>query len=275
MRRRWHRAVVATDVLTGARRRASLARPTAEGVVVSLTSYPARIGRVHLVVGSILEQTVVPAKTVLYLAEADFPDRRIPLRLRRLVSERFEIRFQARDLRSHLKLVPAVADFPGRANVVCDDDRLYPPSWLAGFIEAAAETPNTVLCRRARRIGHRDGSPLPYGQWPRQPGDMTGLDLLALGVGGAYYPPGCLDRRLGDAELIARLAPTADDIWFKAMTLLTRTPTRRIPGSPDLPAPASRGDRPLRQINVVQRGNDPQIAAVFGHFGLAPPFGDP
>jgi hypothetical protein len=121
---------------------------------------------------------------------------------------------------------------------------------------------------------HEGGSLLPYRRWPRLPGDVTGLDLLALGIGGVLYPPGSLDGRLADADLIARLAPTADDIWFKAMTLLTRTPTRRIPGAPDRPAPASPGDRPLRRINYAQGGNDRQIAAVFGHFGLTPPFGD-
>jgi hypothetical protein len=246
----------------------------AEALVVSLTSYPARIGGVHRVIGAILGQTVLPAKTVLYLADADFPHRRVPPSLGRLMSERFEIRFAARDLRSHLKLVPAVADFPGSAIVTCDDDRIYPPGWLARFVEAAAETPGTVLCRRARRIRHEDGSPLPYKQWPRVQGDATGLDLLALGIGGIYHPPGCLDRRLADPDLIARLAPTADDIWFKAMTLLTRTPIRRIPGAPDRAAPASPGDRPLRRINVAQGANDGQVAAVFGHFRLVPPFDD-
>lgn len=44
-------------------------------IIVSMTSYPARINTVHLAIRSLLAQKVLPDKIVLWLCKSDFPNR--------------------------------------------------------------------------------------------------------------------------------------------------------------------------------------------------------
>ena len=46
-----------------------------EDIIVSLTSYPARINQLHLTIQSILRQTMSANKVILYLALSDFPNK--------------------------------------------------------------------------------------------------------------------------------------------------------------------------------------------------------
>ena len=62
-------------------------------LIVSLTTYPARISSVWITVTSLLQQTKKPGKVVLWLAVEQFPDRRIPKSLKRLERRGLEIRF--------------------------------------------------------------------------------------------------------------------------------------------------------------------------------------
>jgi hypothetical protein len=85
----------------------------ADHVVVSLTSFPLRIGKLHQVVSSLLDQSMQPSRIVLYLPLSEFPCRSVPRSLSRLEGEQFEIRFVSDNLRPYNKLLPAIADFPG------------------------------------------------------------------------------------------------------------------------------------------------------------------
>ena len=138
----------------------------AEDVVVSLTSFPARIGKVHHVVSSLLDQSAQPHKIVLYLSLCEFPDRSVPKRLTRLEGDRFEVRFVAENLRSHKKLQYALIDFPDAWIATADDDRLYPADWLSRLLRGAAESSGTIICMRGRRMIVSEGRFLPFGDWP-------------------------------------------------------------------------------------------------------------
>lgn len=108
--------------------------PQAASLVVSLTSFPPRIERVHLVIQSLLTQTLQPHRIVLYLSQQEFPNRTLPQRLARLAQlakDRFEIRFVEGNLGPYKKLLCALSDFSGSPIVTCDDDRIYPPQLLA------------------------------------------------------------------------------------------------------------------------------------------------
>ena len=43
---------------------------------------------------------------------------------------------------------------------------------------------------------------------------------MAIGAGGILYPPKSLNPIVTDVELFLKLAPKADDLWFKAMSLI-------------------------------------------------------
>jgi len=131
----------------------------AEDLVVSLTSFPPRIGKVHLVVQSLLNQSLQPRRIVLYLSRDEFPGNKVPRRLARLEDGRFEIRFvEEENLRSYKKLLFALVDFPDDWIATFDDDRLYPAHTLARLWQAAAVNPRTIICAGGRQMVFRMGS---------------------------------------------------------------------------------------------------------------------
>jgi len=193
-------------------------------VVVSLTSFPLRIGKLHQVVSSLLDQSMQPGKIVLYLPLSEFPSRSVPRPLSRLEGAQFEIRFVSDNLHSYNKLLPAIADFPGTWIATTDDDRLYPVNWLECLLKSAAENPCTIICAGGRRMVVKDGQFLPYGDWPADESPRRSFLLLPVGTWGVLYPPGSLDRTIGDPDLIRKLALLNDDVWFKAMSLMQNVP---------------------------------------------------
>jgi heme a synthase len=74
-------------------------------LVVSLTSFPPRIGRAPLVVQSLLNQSLQPRRIVLYFSSDEFSGNKVPGQLARLENDRFEIRFVGGTLRSYKKLL--------------------------------------------------------------------------------------------------------------------------------------------------------------------------
>ncbi len=94
--------------------RLGVPRRVAAGVIVSFTTFPLRIGSAHLVVKSLLAQTVLPERIVLYLARDEFPDPDIGARLEALKSPRFDIVFIDDNVRAYNKLPPFAPALPGR-----------------------------------------------------------------------------------------------------------------------------------------------------------------
>jgi hypothetical protein len=236
----------------------------AEDVVVSLTSFPARIGKVHHVVSSLLDQSAQPHKIVLYLSLCEFPDRSVPKRLTRLEGDRFEVRFVAENLRSHKKLQYALIDFPDAWIATADDDRLYPADWLSRLLRGAAESSGTIICMRGRRMIVSEGRFLPFGDWPFVESAPSFL-LFPVGSWGTLYPPGSLNALVGDRELIRKLTPLDDDIWAKAMSLMQDVPCRALGGYFNAPV---RFRANIRLWSVNEHLVDETLNNTFGHFGL-------
>ena len=90
-------------------------------VIVSLTTFPARINFVHKTISALLNQTFKPDSVVLWLAEEQFPDKKIPETLLNLQKYGLEVRW-CEDIRSFKKLVPSLREFPNDIIVTADDD---------------------------------------------------------------------------------------------------------------------------------------------------------
>jgi hypothetical protein len=249
------------------RRLFDTARPTAP-LVVSLTSILSRLSHLHLPLRSLLAQTLRPERIVLWLPHALAS--RIPSSLQRLVHPPFEIRFTDLDC-PHLKLVGPLGAFPDRVVVTSDDDLLYEPTWLERLFHTHRQFPDRIIAHECRLIGYDShGSLLPYTQWPTvaQPGHCAPA-LLPLGFAGVLYPPHALPPETTDADLFLRLAPTADDLWFKAMALRRGTLTMRAlhPGPKPCPLAGTQSSALARQ-NVRQDANRRQWQALCDHFGF-------
>ena len=242
--------------------------PVAENLIVSFTSFPARIERVHRVVQSLLNQSLQPRKIVLYLSDHEFAADSVPQRLARLEDGRFEIRFVGENLRSYNKLLFAMVDFPTAWIATFDDDRLYPVHTLATLWKAAARNPSVIICSGGRRMVVHDGHFATYREWPMVQSPEPSFWVLPLGGFGVLYPPGSLNPVIGDRSLIRELAPLNDDIWFKAMSLTQGVPCSTIGGAYLMPPLKFKSNTTLSKLNRDGRGQDIALRQVFEHFGL-------
>lgn len=194
-------------------------------VVVTLTTIPSRINIVHLTVRSILAQNQKPKKIVLWLHKS-FKGK-LPKSLTKLQGEIFKIYFSEHDC-SHLKLIESIKKFPSEIIVTIDDDLMYPPDFLKLLFKEHLKHPTDIISNQVREILFDDnGDPLPYIEWHHiltQPENPK--FIMPLGVFGVLYPPNSLDERVTDVALFTKLAPKADDLWFKAMSMLKGTTSR-------------------------------------------------
>jgi hypothetical protein len=199
----------------------------------------------------------------------------VPATVRSLQDRGVDLRFVPGNARSYKKLLPLLESHPGRTVVTVDDDVLYPTGWLADLAAAASDGAAGVVGHRGTRIQGHEGAVEPYLSWPRATPATPSARTFLTGMGGILYRPGSLAPQVLDLGLAQRLCPTADDIWFKAMSLLAGSTTRCIgDGSADFPTVRRAQRHSLRSVNVDGGQNDRQFSAVMDHFDLWPALAD-
>lgn len=247
-----------------------------EPIVVSLTTHGKRIHTVHLAIESILQQSVKPNRIVLYLGAEEFSDvLQLPAILRRQMERGLEVRF-VRDQKSYTKLLPALREFPESNIITVDDDLLYPYDMLEGLINAHNEHPDCICCHASLTITFRSASELndfsSFSYEIPSYQDCMSPYFLPEGYAGVIYPPHSLHPSVFDEELFMQLSPTADDLWFKAMSLLKATPILRLHNPfhlfHELYLIDAVQDIGLRRENVILHRNDAQLRSLFDHFNL-------
>lgn len=245
-------------------------------LIVSLTSFGERVHDVYLTIESLLQQSIQPDRIILWLNEPlslDF----LPALLERQKRRGLEVEVVS-DYRSYDKLIHALKAYPEATIVTVDDDVIYPFDFLEHLYYAHLQEPQTIFFYRGHQIKiSTTGEIQPYLSWKGEQASTSDSILnFPTGNGGILYPPHSLHPQVLDCELFQRLAPTADDIWFRAMSLLQGTPCKRIV------APRHNfqqgmqlkvhQDLGLMQVNIAQQANDSQLQNVFAHFNLFPLF---
>ena len=232
-----------------------------EGVILSFTSFPARIKEVWQVVESLKNQSVLPEKIILWLSKDQFPTRgSIPESLWKEEDHLFEIRLVDGDIRSHKKYYYVMQEYPDKTFVTCDDDVYYHPDTLKNLVETSRLFPGCIIANTTRVITcDSSGEILPYNQWKSVHRAFTYDNLIQIGVGGVLYPPGCLHELTLRKDLFFTLTPMADDIWLNCMARLKGT---RIVQSDmtQLLIDIYNGSPSLSSVNRGESKNDEQIA---------------
>jgi hypothetical protein len=237
-------------------------------VVISLTTIESRLASVDLVIRSLMDQTIRPYKILLWVNEK--LEGRIPQKLAQLQSTLFEIRYTPLEI-SHKKLIHTLALYPDLAIITCDDDLMYRKTWLAKLFESSVRHPNTILANQIRVIQlNEKGQFLPYAQWPvNSQVEKDPRKIVTIGAEGVLYPPHSLDTRYDDKALFMQLAPKADDLWFKCMSLLKGTPCKLAEDRPKNAVPIMGSQKiSLKNINIKKDYNSKQWAALVAHFKL-------
>lgn len=191
-------------------------------VIISLTTIPSRIRTLHITIRSLLNQDVLPEKIILWLN--DNYKNQIPANIKKLIGNTFEVRFSPHTF-SHRKLIHTIENFPNHIIITCDDDLIYHPDSIKLLYEEHLRFPNVVIGNRCRRISYDSNNKvLPYLQWDFAEETIKNEKLLMpVGAFLVLYPPKALDKRFNNIELINKISPKSDDLWFKTMALLNNT----------------------------------------------------
>lgn len=193
-----------------------------EKVVVSLTSFPARIAQCYYSIKSLMLQDYKADKIILWLADSQFKDRCIPKPFEELVQAGLTIRY-CDDLRSHKKYYYALQEQNSNELVITfDDDIIYESNAISKVVKTHEKFPECIVCNRGFEMMIVDRSFLPYSTWKlcSNVGVKTpAYNIMPSTGAGCLYPYGVMPKSTFDIEAIRKNAWNADDIWMRFNSL--------------------------------------------------------
>jgi len=243
-------------------------------LVVSLTSHGKRIYDVYLTIESIMRQTILPNKIILWLSKDEFDPSELPVSLKRQRERGLAIEF-CEDIKSYTKLIPTLRKYPDAAVITVDDDLLYQFDMVENLISAYKKNSQYIcFCRGRRMKPDKSGGLCSYNEWELCNIDIPDYMNFPTGIGGVLYPPRCLGDEVFNQDVFMKLCPTADDVWFKAMSLLQGTLSKKVATRNsygidfiDLLGPAQT-ESALWSWSINRKKNDEQIKSVFEKYDL-------
>lgn len=205
-------------------------------IIVSLTSFPARIANVHKTIKTLLIQNMQPDMIILWLAEEEFPEKCLNLPKELLELQRYGLIIRwCEDLKPHKKYYYSMREFPDDVIITVDDDVYYSPSLIESLYNSYLRFPNAVSCMRANlMIRSNNGELASYNDWVKnykRYKNREAMDLMAVGIGGVLYPPYSLNNEVFNIDSIRRLCLLQDDLWLKAMEVKNNIPTVLVEGN--------------------------------------------
>ena len=243
--------------------------PEARRLIVSLTSFPARISFVPQVIDCLLAQTRQADEIVLYLSEEQFParDAELPEALREAASAgHLRIRWVSGDLKPHKKYIYAFREYPRDIVVTVDDDVLYDRKLLENLWTTHLEFPDAVVAGRTHLITRNSqGQPRPYASWLRRVmgfEEGPSMQLFAVGIGGVLYDPEWFPEELYDERVIIDTCLLADDLWLKTMEAAAGIPVVRHSGGELIQVIPGSQETALYSANLKQNRNDEILDAI-------------
>jgi hypothetical protein len=136
-------------------------------LIVTLTSFPARIKTVHIVIDSLFHQKLKPDMIVLYLGYDKFPNKNNDLPKELLEqTKRGLIIHWVKDIGCFTTLIPALNEFPDDIIINIDDDISYDNNFLSRLYRSYKKDPSSIHTNAAHRVlfDHEDMF-LPYVEW--------------------------------------------------------------------------------------------------------------
>ncbi len=198
-------------------------------IVVSLTTYPARIHTVHQTIETLLNQSLKADKVVLWLAEEQFENKEedLPQELLDLREKGLTIDW-CEDIKSYKKLIPTLKKYPDSIIITADDDLLYHKDLVKRLFDSYVKNPECIHCHRITRLYYLNDKLKVVNRTLYLNEDGKYMEKLCLpnafnklsSGAGTLFPPHCFTKDVLDEKKFMKLAPTSDDVWFYLMGLL-------------------------------------------------------
>ena len=262
---------------------ASLKADSTFGPIVTMTTIPERMSSIHLAIESILMQTIQPQKIVIYISDTIDINIYITDKLQNQIDRGVQFK-QVKDVGPHTKLIYALKDYPDDILITFDDDIIYPLNTIQYLYKQHEKYQNAIICNYARELtldGPKSIKAIVAGRLLTPANSVSNiqqqkynayptLKAFPYGFAGVLYPPHSLSTQVFDVALFQKLCPTEDDIWFKAMSLLKRTPivATNLGFTPDHVIALGTQHVALKHTNQAEHASHPQLESVFNYFNL-------
>ncbi|MCI9399232.1 MAG: glycosyltransferase family 2 protein [Lachnospiraceae bacterium] len=242
-------------------------------VIISMTSIPKRIDKVWITIESLLRQTYKPDKILLWLAEDEFINIKLPDKLMQQTGRGLEIKY-CENLKSYKKYFFTVKEYPSDYIVTVDDDVIYAESMLRELIRTYRNNKGCVICHRSHYIEVHHGKLRPYNRWTDYH-KRNDLDInptyynFFTGCAGTLFPMFLMDRKVLEKDTFMRLAPYADDVWMNFCSWTSGMKIKNTKGIlGNIISIESSSSKGLTQRNVSRQENDPQIKRVLEYLNI-------
>lgn len=198
-------------------------------IVISLTSYPARINTIHQTIDSLFRQRQKADEIVLWLSVLEFPNKNsdLPDDLKVLAGKNgFRIEWVTENLKSHKKYFYALQN-KDNITITVDDDMYYSDTMVETLMDSYRLHPKAISARNVSIMIRKKSEISPYMSWEGKAEEYIGeerSDLCAIGVSGILYPPGCATEKWFDIDGIVGLAKNQDDLWLKYNEIIDGLP---------------------------------------------------
>ena len=162
-------------------------------IVVSLTSFPARISVVWIAIETLLRQSMKPDEIILWLAREQFPEEKdLPVELLNQKERGLTIRF-CDDLKSHKKYFYVMQEYSEDLIILTDDDLFYPSDTIATLIRLHEKNPEDICCITSQHIGDDWNTTPSMWRNPYITEKNEHSDKIQAYTGsGSLFPPNCL-----------------------------------------------------------------------------------
>ncbi|WP_407379455.1 glycosyltransferase family A protein [Helicobacter sp.] len=237
-------------------------------VLVSLTSFPARLPYLHHTLYSLLTQDYKDFHIALFLSSSEVRPDELPLILKIFARlGLLSIHFVEENLRAYKKLFYALQAYPEHIIITIDDDQIYAPNTISLLLESYKKFPRAIHTNwtydAAFLAEILDIDPAQY--LPIIKENAPHLALASVGVSGVLYPPSPFSQEFFNTQAIVSLAPYNDDLWFFVMSVLNDVPKVLVKNALEHPKESSiaQDESPnLWEINCEQNRNYDQLRAL-------------
>lgn len=238
-------------------------------IIVSLTSFPARIEKVWLTIETMLRQSIKPKFIILWLSKEQFASKSVlPKNLLSLEKRGLKIEIMDGDIKSHKKYYYSFIEYPNDYVVTVDDDVFYNTKLIEFLWRAHLLHPDCICCNESHFISFTpEHQLLPYIKWRHnyQLDLIPSKVLCPIGIGGILYPPHSLSKMATKQDIFMKCCPKADDIWLKVMSLINNRGVVQTAYHSRFMPVKIRNNETLSSSNIAS-GNDGQIQSLRQYF---------
>ncbi len=240
-------------------------------IIVSLTTFPKRFDGIELCLKSLLNQTIKPDRIIIWLG-SDSPDYLVDEKLGKYKNYGVEIiKDYNLNLKSHKKYYYAFKNFPDSIIITVDDDLIYPLNMIEELYKEYLIHQDCIIGRRVHLITWNGNKINKYKDWIGEYNKIEepSHNIFVTTGAGTLFPPNILKKYVLEQDLIAKYAPTADDVWINLIALKNKVKKVWQPNKMQMPTTIFNSQHTnLTSQNVDEDLNDKYIEQIMNDFNI-------